>query len=1380
MKKIIAFLISLFIFIAAHGQIGIYPQSTASGTNDYTTTVTPSFSAYTVGQRFPVKFPNGNTVPATININGKGVVDIVRSGTIPLTAGDISPGQILLLVYDGFNMQIVGGGNGSVNAAFDSVVNRKANLSAPIFTDAPRAPTATFGTSNDEIANAQFVQDAIATPVVAFNSELTFDYNKHLATITGGTTTFTLAATGHKNGVKIVARVNDPDAVNFPAGFEQKNTSNSLTTTGMNLITFELFEDYDALGNDKVFYDISRQTLVGTGTPDTQASSLVISDQTDVALTLTWTKGDGIATVIIGKKSSAVNSLPVDGTDYTANTVFGSGSQLGTGNFVVYNDGPQNTVVVTGLDASSTYHFRAFERNGLGATSKYITSTATGNPTSGSTDPPAAFVYDTEAQAYFDRVEAATGVITDANKHLWNDFVLTIKALDQWDNFKEIGCPILSANASITPALIKAKYPGGKSASVTNTNFAAANYTLAGAFKGDANSDRSLRTDMIVNDLTFDNFHAIIGYNLLAEETLNAAKLFGVPSGEFQMSWATSNLRLNTYANSAASGQVISSINGNAGVEIFNSTAANSFIQYHGGIQTASSSTVRSAFSETAPINLFWLGSGNSHFSGYEWFYSFGTAFDPAKIPAIDAAIRTLLTGLGRDWGNVFFEGDATVFGTGTTTGSYASRTMKEAGGRLGQFNSGTVNHTIATINSNKSSEYPTRLQPGDIYYLHAGYHDLNTGRTANETWVDVESIFDYLHTLSIFNGVVATLPGSPDYSPAEDLEREAFNSLIREKANVIGYAVADFAIDPDIGTANVTNFNGNQNFNNAGALIAARIAGAAVLSVSQYTNATPAVTGNRIATEADRTLYGSFITVGDLIVDTPTLTNADGSHNATYYFMGTQWPTLSGSPTIWLDGDGLCPGGEILNEIKFQNTSNNNTPWSINTATFKNIPGTKVLSKTFVCNGLLNLTIEGEGTIQGMYDEFQAGTRHLSQNYFGIHIINSLFNGHGVAGTVRNGGSISLSGIEIQHGFSGVRLMATAGVEVTVANLTIHDLYIHDTLSEAFYLGSTKGGNQAIPLFADGEIYNVIICRSGGESLQFQNFAGIDCHNITILNADMDWVSAFQPYQDSGIQYVVNGGENKLRNILMHGYGSTAILPFGTPVFSYVPQSVNTTLIENCLFSEGRSIGMYFNNACSNGVTWNLEDLTFIDFNATYYTQTGVVSLPHIIESGPTRSDIVNINDLTHDGTKTRVLGDDNDYNDTNIVLNSSQPAPLFQNYGFSDVKNVMRWSRYWGNYFQNIADNTPVVWTIGQYVQYIDETASTIHFYKARTTHSATATTPPNDTTNWLSITWDQEGDRSDAVGWDVGDTQSIYPPDYVRLQAGSPYATMGIELN
>lgn len=88
---------------------GIY--FVASGTDTYTATPSPAFTAYTAGMRLYIKFTNANTTASTINLNGLGAKAIKKSGTTALSSGDIAAGQTLILSYDGTNFQIIGGGS---------------------------------------------------------------------------------------------------------------------------------------------------------------------------------------------------------------------------------------------------------------------------------------------------------------------------------------------------------------------------------------------------------------------------------------------------------------------------------------------------------------------------------------------------------------------------------------------------------------------------------------------------------------------------------------------------------------------------------------------------------------------------------------------------------------------------------------------------------------------------------------------------------------------------------------------------------------------------------------------------------------------------------------------------------------------------------------------------------------------------------------------------------------------------------------------------------------------------------------------------------------------------------------------------------------------
>ncbi|MFY7883499.1 MAG: beta strand repeat-containing protein, partial [Dolichospermum sp.] len=96
------------------------------------------------------------------------------------------------------------------------------------------------------------------------------------------------------------------------------------------------------------------------------------------------TVGDGARRLILVKSGSAVDATPTDANSYTANAVFASGDQIGSGNYVIYNGtGSGNSLVtLTGLSKNVTYHFAVFEYNeGTGTSQNYYGTAATANQT---------------------------------------------------------------------------------------------------------------------------------------------------------------------------------------------------------------------------------------------------------------------------------------------------------------------------------------------------------------------------------------------------------------------------------------------------------------------------------------------------------------------------------------------------------------------------------------------------------------------------------------------------------------------------------------------------------------------------------------------------------------------------------------------------------------------------------------------------------------------------------------------------------------------------------------------------------------------------------------------------------------------------------------
>lgn len=102
--------------------------------------------------------------------------------------------------------------------------------------------------------------------------------------------------------------------------------------------------------------------------PSQNASLLRMASSTPTSLSLLFNRGNGSGAIVLCKAASAVNAIPVNGTAYSANAVLGSGSQIGTGNFVVHSTTFSGVVGfnVTGLTVGTKYYFSVFEYNDPG------------------------------------------------------------------------------------------------------------------------------------------------------------------------------------------------------------------------------------------------------------------------------------------------------------------------------------------------------------------------------------------------------------------------------------------------------------------------------------------------------------------------------------------------------------------------------------------------------------------------------------------------------------------------------------------------------------------------------------------------------------------------------------------------------------------------------------------------------------------------------------------------------------------------------------------------------------------------------------------------------------------------------------------------------
>jgi autotransporter-associated beta strand protein len=262
-----------------------------------------------------------------------------------------------------------------------------------------RATNSTSASMSDFSASAQGLK-LLAQPDTAA-SNITFSDLAHNAYTVGwtrgdGDYVLVVAKQGSAPTAPTASTVYGADP-NFGDGDETaagsyvvyKGTGTSVPVTGLSAATEYYFAVYEFNGDTAPAYRTSDAPVASRFTlaaePATQASSIAIGNPLEVSMTgFTWTDGNGTDRLLVMKAGGPVDSVPVDGTGYTHSTNFGSGSQIGTGNYVVWSGAGQPDRI-SSLTRDVVYHFRLFEFNGSGATANYNTNTASGNPISQTT-----------------------------------------------------------------------------------------------------------------------------------------------------------------------------------------------------------------------------------------------------------------------------------------------------------------------------------------------------------------------------------------------------------------------------------------------------------------------------------------------------------------------------------------------------------------------------------------------------------------------------------------------------------------------------------------------------------------------------------------------------------------------------------------------------------------------------------------------------------------------------------------------------------------------------------------------------------------------------------------------------------------------------------
>lgn len=188
------------------------------------------------------------------------------------------------------------------------------------------------------------------------------------------------------------------------------------------------------------------------------------------------------------------------------------------------------------------------------------------------------------------------------------------------------------------------------------------------------------------------------------------------------------------------------------------------------------------------------------------------------------------------------------------------------------------------------------------------------------------------------------------------------------------------------------------------------------------------------------------------------------------------------------------------------------------------------------------------------------------------------------------------------RSGFAGIRLLnsvtsGSADPKQPMANVRVHDTYVHDVDSEGFYFGWT--GDPPSNLFPGLQIYDNRIVRTGSETLQIQDLGeGSHIHHNVFAYGALHWLDNFAKYQDGNLQILVREGNVEFDHNLTIGGAGTFLSFFSSPEAGDGPR--NVTFHDN-YFADTRSLGGYLNGSSEAGSSFTFSHNFFRGFEFSY-----------------------------------------------------------------------------------------------------------------------------------------------------------------------------------
>jgi len=230
---------------------------------------------------------------------------------------------------------------------------------------------------------------------------------------------------------------------------------------------------------------------------------------------------------------------------------------------------------------------------------------------------------------------------------------------------------------------------------------------------------------------------------------------------------------------------------------------------------------------------------------------------------------------------------------------------------------------------------------------------------------------------------------------------------------------------------------------------------------------------------------------------------------------------------------------------------------------------------------------VDNYNSTQGRYGFLIDGYFIKDRNALGVssHIIRDQ---QGLVSETYPVNDFEIEYIEISRaGFAGMHIkterrnpggIALDNSDFPMKNIHIHDNYIHDSVGEGIYLGSTSDSKFQHSV-SGVLIENNRIVRTGAEAIQAGQLTGNNVITNNVFGSSgTKWRAPFQIYQDSTVQLDLRTGKTLLKNNIIQGAGNNLLIIGDNYVG--IPQQGDGVFIENNYFSGTRFLGAYIKPA--------------------------------------------------------------------------------------------------------------------------------------------------------------------------------------------------------